>query len=240
MAAVAQKMADPRGHVFCPRCTKAYRIDAGSLGAAGRQVRCASCDIAWFEPPKSARSRTRVLSPYFAAKLKLYLNHLPEHVRENGGKMTHAIKSFLMREGPAGAAVGYANGIRVQLPHFKNVEFLWDAAAKTPSPQFPGEDVDLIFVAESENQTEIDKIIEDANKLPIVRADARFMFFRAHNSPQLEYTFERLRDLFQRHRKSELGDIYILAGLDLASLQYAVRKLTIRRDRSNVAPWEEF
>jgi predicted Zn finger-like uncharacterized protein len=241
MAALAQRKADAaRGQIFCPSCTRAYRIESGSIGPEGRQVRCTPCDLTWFEPPKGGRSKARVLSPYFAAKLKLYLDCLPEHVRENGGKMTHAIKSFLMREGPTGGSIGYANGIRVQLPHFKNAEFMWDAAAKTPSPQFPGEDLDLIFVAESENQIEIDKIIEDANKLPIVRADARFMFFRAHDPRQLEYTFDRLRELFQRHKKSEMGDVYILAGLDMASLAYAVRKLTIRRDRSNVSEWEAF
>jgi hypothetical protein len=110
---------------------------------------------------------------------------------------------------------------------------------KTPSREFPGEDLDLIFVAESENQVEIDKIIEDANKLPIARADARFMFFRARDGEQLEYVFGRLRDLFERHRKTEHGDVYVMAGLNLATLSYAVRKLTIRRDRSNVSPWEE-
>jgi len=31
-----------------------------------------------------------------------------------------------------------------------------------------------------------------------------------------------------------------MAGLDLATLAYAVRKLTIGRDRSNIDPWEEF
>jgi predicted Zn finger-like uncharacterized protein len=241
MAARAHKMADaPREHIFCPRCAKAYRIDADSLGAEGRQVRCKTCDTIWFEPPKGPQSAARVLSPHFASKLKLYLNHLPPLVRQSSAKTTHAIKSFLMREGPAGGAVGHANGIRVQLPHFKNAEFLWDAAAKMQNPDFPGEDVDLIFVAESENQCEIDKIIEDANKLPIVRADARLMFFRAHDAVQLEYTFGRLRELFQRHRKTEIGDVYVMAGLDLATLAYAVRKLTIGRDRSNIDPWEEF
>jgi predicted Zn finger-like uncharacterized protein len=240
MAASAQRKADsPHEQIYCPRCTKAYRIEAGSLGADGRQVRCTPCKIIWFEPPKGAESAARVLSPHFATKLKLYLNYLPEHVKQNSGKTTHAIKSFLMREGPAGGAVGHANGLRIQLPHFKNAEFLWDAAAKTPSPQFPGEDIDLIFVAESENQIEIDKIIEDANKLPIVRADARLMFFRARDKEQLEYTFGRLRDLFERHKKTELGDIYLLAGQDMQAMSYSVRKLTVRRDRSNIDAWDE-
>ncbi len=241
MAALAHRKADAaRGQIFCPSCTRAFHVEAGSIGPEGRQVRCAPCNVTWFEPPNGGRSKTRVLSPYFAAKLKLYLNHLPEHVRENGGRMTHAIKSFLMREGPNGGSIGYANGIRAQLPYFKNSEFMWDAVGKMPSREFPGEDHDLIFVAESENQIDIAKIIEDANKLPIVRADARFMFFRANDPPQLEYTFDRLRELFQRHKKSEIGDVYIMAGLDMASLVYAVRKLTVRRDRSNVNEWEEF
>ena len=49
-----------------------------------------------------------------------------------------------------------------------------------------------------------------------------------------------LRDLFQRHRKTEIGDVYVMAGLDLETLAYAVRKLTIRRERSNVDAWETF
>ncbi len=242
MAAPARKTAvDPsREQIFCPRCGNGYQIERGSLGADGRQVRCARCAIVWFEPPRGRRSANHVRSPHFASKLKLYLNYLPEHVRENGAKTTHAIKSFLMREGPSGAAIGHANGIRIRLPHFRNAEYMWDAVAKTPNAEFPGEDLDLIFVAESENQIEVGKIIEDANKLPIARADVRFMFFRANNRDQLEYIFERLRELFERHKKTELGDIYIMAGLDMAALVYSVRKLTIRRDRSNVSPWEDF
>jgi predicted Zn finger-like uncharacterized protein len=240
MAALAPRKAEaPGDSIFCPRCAKAYRVETGSLGAEGRQVRCTPCKSVWFEPPKDGTSAARVLSRHFASKLKLYLNYLPQPVRQNSAKTTHAIKSFLMREGPDGGAIGQANGIRIQLPHFKNSEFLWDAAVKTPSQEFPGEDLDLIFVAESENQVEIDKIIEDANKLPIVRADARFMFFRARDGEQLEYVFGRLRELFERHRKTEHGDVYVMAGLNLATLSYAVRKLTIRRDRSNVSPWEE-
>src|SRR5579862_2433005 len=110
MAAVARRKVEAPGeHIVCPRCAKAYRIDAGSLGADGRQVRCKPCEIVWFEPPKGEASAARVLSPHFASKLKLYLNHLPRHVRESSTKTTHAIKSFLMREGPTGDAVGHAN-----------------------------------------------------------------------------------------------------------------------------------
>ena len=89
MAARAQKVAEaPREHIFCPRCAKAYRIDADSLGAEGRQVRCKTCEIIWFEPPKGEHSAARVISPHFASKLKLYLNYLPEHVRQNSARTT--------------------------------------------------------------------------------------------------------------------------------------------------------
>src|SRR5262249_50261934 len=150
-----------------------------------------------------------VLQPDFPRKLKRYLNGLPNQIKQHSAKSTHATKTFLMREGLGGDAVGYANGIRVQLQKFKNVEFLWDAVAKIPSPSHPDEDYDLAFVAESENQVQIEKILEDANKLPIVRADARLMFFRATDAEQREYFFERLQGLFERHRKSEPGDVYI-------------------------------
>ncbi len=145
-----------------------------------------------------------------------------------------------MREGLGNGAVGFANGVRVDLKRFRNVEFLWDAAAKIESPSHPGEDYDLKFVAESENQIDINKIIEDANKLPIARADVRFMFFRAHDPGQREHFFDRLGGLFQRHRKTVPGDIYIMAGMDMQTSSYAVRKLTIGREGSNESPWEEF
>lgn len=181
-----------------------------------------------------------MLGPHFARRLTRYLNGLPDNVKRSSAKSTHAIKTFLMREGVGNGAVGYANGIKVDLQRFKNVEFLWDAVAKSESPSHPGEDYDLTFVAESENQVQIEKILEDANKLPIVRADARMMFFRANDPAQRNYFFERLRGLFERHRKSELGDVYILAGMEMQGLSYQVRKLTIRREGSNESAWEEF
>jgi len=98
---------------------------------------------------------------------------------------------------------------------------------------YPGEDHDLTFVAESENQIDINKIIEDANKLPIVRADVRLMFFRANDPGQCGQFFDRLHDLFTRHRKTLTGDIYVMAGMDMHTLTYAVRKLTIGRHGSN-------
>ena len=107
-------------------------------------------------------------------------------------------------------------------------------------PVAPGEDHDLTFVAESENQVQIEKISKDANELPIVRADARLMFFRADDSNQRNYFFERLRGLFERHRKTEPGDIYFMVGMEMQNLTYAVRKLTIPHEGSNVQPVEEF
>ncbi len=145
-----------------------------------------------------------------------------------------------MREGLGNGAVGYANGVKIDLQHFRNVEFLWDAVAKIESPSHPGEDYDLTFVAESENQVLIEKILEDANKLPIVRADVRMMFFRANDPAQRNYFFDRLHGLFKRHRKTEPGDTYIMAGMDMQTWSYVVRKLTIRREGANESPWEEF
>jgi predicted Zn finger-like uncharacterized protein len=233
-----------REHIVCPNCGKGFQVAAGLLGPGGRRVRCPKCQSIWFESPATPEPHENganpVLSPRFPSKLKSYLNGLPNNVKQSGTKSTHAIKTFLMREGRGEGAVGYANHIKVDLNHFKNVEFLWDAAAKVESPTHPGEDYDLTFVAESENQILIEKILEDANKLPIVRTDARLMFFRANDPKQREYFFERLWGLFARHRKSEVGDVYIMAGMDTQGWTYAVRKLTLRGEGSNVSPWEEF
>jgi predicted Zn finger-like uncharacterized protein len=243
-ARMSARTLAPRDRIFCPNCERAYQIGAESLGPGGRRVRCPSCRAVWFEcaapsEPNGSGSNP-ILSPDFPRKLTLYLNGLPDQVKRNGTKLTHAIKSFLMREGLGAGAVGHANGIKIDLHHFRNTEFLWDAVAKVRSPQHPDEDIDLTFVAESENQVQIERILEDANKLPIVRADARLMFFRANDRKSLDYAFDRLRGLFERHRKTELGDIYILAGMDVQAAAYLVRKLTIRRELSNVSPWEEF
>jgi predicted Zn finger-like uncharacterized protein len=230
-------------HIVCPVCDAPYDVDSAKLGRDGRRVRCLKCTNVWYAPTASepdGNGGNPVLSPDFCRKLKMYLNGLPNPVKQSGPRSTHAIKTFLMREGRGEDAVGYANGIRVHLEHFRNVEFLWDAVAKRPSPTHPGEDYDLTFVAESENQILIEKILEDANKLPIVRADARLMFFRANDPKQREYFFERLLGLFARHRKTQTGDIYIMAGMDMQTSSYAVRKLTIRRAGSNESPWEEF
>jgi predicted Zn finger-like uncharacterized protein len=228
--------------IVCPECELAYKVEAASLGRDGRRVRCPKCKSVWFAPAASGPNggANPILSPDFCRKLTRYLNGLPARVKQDSKKSTHAIKTFLMREGVSDGAIGYANGIRVDLPNFRNAEFLWDAAVKVPSPTHPGEDCDLTFVAESENVILIDKIIEDANKLPIVRADARMMFFRANDPAQREYFFERLRGLFERHRRTERGDVYIIAGMEKQKSSYLVRKLTILREGSNESPWQEF
>ena len=124
--------------------------------------------------------------------MKQYLNALPDEVKHSSSKSTHAIKSFLMRYAVGKGAIGFANGIKVNLENFKPAEFFWDAAGKVPNRSYPGEDYDLTFVAESENQIDINKIIEDANKLPIARADVRLMFFRANDAAQCSQFFDRL------------------------------------------------
>ena len=243
-ARTAARISARKERLCCPNCERAYEVDASWLGADGRRIRCPSCQSVWFEfPPGLGReggATNPVLRPAFPLKLRVYLNALPEPVKRNSAKTTHAIKSFLMREGLGAGATGYANGIRVDLRHFKNSEFLWDATGKVRSPDHPDEDIDLTFVAESENQIQIEKILEDANKLPIVRADARLMFFRANDRRGLDYAFERLFGLFTRHRKSEPGDVYVLAGIETQTLTYVVRKLTIPRELANASPWEEF
>ena len=230
-----------REQIICPECGLAYELDAGSLGSNGRRVRCPKCTTVWFESAAETNGGVGnpVLGRHFPRRLKLYLNGLPDKVKKSSPKSTHAIKTFLMRDGLGDGAVGYANGIRVNLKNVKTAEFLWDAVGKVPSKSYPGEDYDLTFAAESENQIDINKIIEDANKLPIVRADVRLMFFRANDPGQCKLFFDRLHDMFKRHRKTEPGDIYVMAGMDMQTLTYVVRKLTIRREGSNENPWEE-
>jgi predicted Zn finger-like uncharacterized protein len=233
-----------REQIVCPDCGKSYQIEAGWLGANGRSVRCQKCGSRWFEPAVEAdRAQSGgnpVLDREFPSRLKKYLQALPDAVKHSSPKSTHVIKTFLMRYGVGNGAVGFANGIKVNLPNVKTAEFLWDAVGKVLNRTYPGEDYDLTFAAESENQPDINKIIEDANKLPIVRADVRLMFFRANDQAQCVQFFDRLHDFFRRHRKSEPGDIYIMAGMDMHTLTYMVRKLTLARPGSNVNPWEEF
>ena len=230
--------------IVCPNCDKTYQVDANSIGRSGRRVRCQRCGTYWFDVTATREDYEErsnpVLAIGFAHKLKLYLNGLPEQVKQDPAKTTHAIKLFLMRHGPADGATGHANGIRVDLAHFSNTQFLWDAVAKSASPAHPGEDYNLLFVAESEDHPQIDRIVERVNKLPVARADARMMFFRSSDQTELVYFFDRLHGLVQRHRKSLFGDVYILAGMDVETLNYRVRKLTLRRPGSNINPWEEF
>ncbi len=40
--------------IICPSCTTAYQIDVSSLGANGRQVRCARCRTVWLATTESA------------------------------------------------------------------------------------------------------------------------------------------------------------------------------------------
>jgi predicted Zn finger-like uncharacterized protein len=41
-------------HIICPHCTTSYAIKAGTLGAAGRTVRCARCKETWLARPEDA------------------------------------------------------------------------------------------------------------------------------------------------------------------------------------------
>ena len=237
-----QRPGPRREPIICPNCGKTYQVESASLGRIGRFVRCdGQCKERWWDFSAIREDGSNpVLDGDFPRKLKLYLNHLPADVKHQSPKSTHAIKSFLIRHGLARDAVGHANGIKVNLTKHRNTEFLWDAVSKVESTINPDDDLDLLFVAESENQPHIDKILEDANKLPIARADVRLMFFRANDPQTLETYFERLLGLFHRHRKTQVDDVYILAGMDMQSLAYRVRKLTMRRPGSNVSPWQEY
>lgn len=42
--------------IVCPSCATSYQIDAGSVGATGRMVRCARCRATWFAGPAEAES----------------------------------------------------------------------------------------------------------------------------------------------------------------------------------------
>ncbi|MGE5270102.1 MAG: zinc-ribbon domain-containing protein, partial [Thiohalocapsa sp.] len=42
--------------IVCPSCATSYQIDAGSVGATGRMVRCARCRATWFAGPAQAES----------------------------------------------------------------------------------------------------------------------------------------------------------------------------------------
>src|SRR5437763_798683 len=40
--------------IVCPTCATTYQIKTGSLGEAGRNVRCASCKNTWYATTESA------------------------------------------------------------------------------------------------------------------------------------------------------------------------------------------
>jgi hypothetical protein len=181
-----------------------------------------------------------MLGPEFPRKLKSHLNVLPESVKRESGRTTQAIRSFLVTEGVGQRVIGSANGFKADLPHLSNVEILRDAPSKKPSVAYPAENLDLTLVAESENQIDIERALKDAVNLPLARADVRLMFFRATGLERLNFAFEKLRHVFERHKNTQVGDIYILAGMESRTLLYFVRKLTIRSQFSNATPWEEF
>jgi len=178
------------------------------------------------------------LDQQFSNKLSRFLNGLPSDVKRSGSKSTHAIKTFMLSNGVSQGSEGWANQIKQALNNIVDVEFLWDITGRTRNPDNPMEYNDLTFVAESENKPQLKPILDDAAKLPIARTDVRLMFFRANDAEQLEMFFSELARFFKSHRRTEVGDIYILAGMNNANGRYSVRKLTIRRDRSNVPEWE--
>jgi predicted Zn finger-like uncharacterized protein len=246
MVAAASQRASVGIRISCPdpACGKAYEIARESLGTNGRQVRCPFCKTIWFQSPialvAEARRANPMLSAEFPRTLKNHLNGLPEHVRRKSGGTKHAVRSFLMQEEVGRHVIGPAFGIKAGLPHLSNVEVLWDAAGKKPNVAYSGEDPDLTLVAESENQIDIERALDDAAKLPSARADVRLMFFRATSLEKLNFAFEKLRHVFERHKNTQVGDIYILAGMETRTLLFFVRKLTIRSQFSNATPWEEF
>ncbi len=47
----------------CPNCTTRYLVAAESIGAEGRQVRCASCSYTWYQDPQYPSAETEAASP---------------------------------------------------------------------------------------------------------------------------------------------------------------------------------
>src|ERR1043166_5017382 len=132
----ARKSVPPvrQEHLVCPNCGAGYDVDANLLGREGRNLRCPNCREVWFDAVAASEADAiggnPVLGPEFPRKLKRYLNGLPKPVKQNSTRSTHAIKTFLMREGLAVGAVGHAASIKVNLPHFRSAEFMWDAVGK--------------------------------------------------------------------------------------------------------------
>jgi predicted Zn finger-like uncharacterized protein len=246
MVAAASQRASVGIRISCPdpACGKACVTTRESLGPSGRQVRCPFCKTVWFQSPialvAEAHRANPMLSPEFPRKLKSHLNGLPESVKRESERTTHAIRSFLMTEGVGQRVIGSANRFKADLPRLSNVEILGDATSRKPSVAYPAENLDLTLVAEFENQIDIERALKDAVNLPFARADVRLMFFRATSLEKLNFAFEKLRHVFERHKNTQVGDIYILAGMESRTLLYFVRKLTIRSQFSNATPWEEF
>src|ERR1700683_1400204 len=238
----------PEGYhfIFCPRCNnKSFPVEVDQLGPDGHRVRHQECQTAWDEPPIT-NSKERVLSPFFASKLKLYLNNLPGDVKAKNKSSTQAIKTFLIREGFLSDSIGYARDIEPRQSNFRSGEFIWDVACLVPNAEYGGSDKpgrvnqDLIFVAESENDVRRHEIFKDATKLPKARADVRFMIFRADDAEELKGVFDDLRKFFRGHKKTQVGDVYIMAGMDKETLAYDVGKLTVPRPGANWDGWEVF
>src|SRR5262245_33205573 len=61
--------------IVCPNCATSYRVDASSLGGAGRSVRCVRCRNVWFASDPSApaaigqdhRAEVSTIAPWLSA-----------------------------------------------------------------------------------------------------------------------------------------------------------------------------
>src|ERR1700742_2612610 len=49
-------------HIVCPYCTTSYALNPASLGAAGRNVRCARCKEVWLARPEDAFEPTPAMA----------------------------------------------------------------------------------------------------------------------------------------------------------------------------------
>jgi predicted Zn finger-like uncharacterized protein len=57
-------------HLVCPKCATSYQLDAASLGATGRSVRCTRCKTVWFAAaPQSIATDTARDEAAFRAEL---------------------------------------------------------------------------------------------------------------------------------------------------------------------------
>jgi predicted Zn finger-like uncharacterized protein len=58
--------------IICPSCSTSYTIEPGSLGTAGRTVRCARCKNTWFADATSAVSEMKVTADAEAAESQAF------------------------------------------------------------------------------------------------------------------------------------------------------------------------